>query len=198
MTTLTRSRASSAVASFLLLHSLTIFAQTSNGTPFVPPGFNDSSVVWSGETNGLRTGIGHEPDSAVRQIYILVLSSTNAGLDYVHAPSGKPPRLELRNASGVIIPPLTGRTDGNLPEVIASSDLPTHAGNGPGYYYFLVGTSPNGLTQFDIGDVFRIQSEGDYTLTALPVLYKFEKDGHHVHRVDLPSVTTKLHLVPSQ
>lgn len=56
-----------------------------------------------------------------------------------------------------------------------------------------------GYIKFD--DVFSISTEGDYTLTAQPVLYRMHYEGGtfqgYLDRVDLPSVTTKVHLAPN-
>ena len=50
-------------------------------------------------------------------------------------------------------------------------------------------------------EVFDLKSEGDYALTVQPVLYRQHFDGGtfvgYLDRVDLPSVTTKVHLVPN-
>ena len=51
-------------------------------------------------------------------------------------------------------------------------------------------------------DLFAIKAEGDYTLTVQPVLYRMHCEGGtfqgYLDRVDLPSVTTKVHLVSNQ
>jgi hypothetical protein len=56
-----------------------------------------------------------------------------------------------------------------------------------------------GFIKFD--DIFDIKAEGDYTLIVQPVLYRMHYDGGtfqgYLDRVDLPSVTTKVHLVPN-
>lgn len=55
-----------------------------------------------------------------------------------------------------------------------------------------------GLIRFN--DIFSIKSESDYTLTVQPVLYRMRYEGGtfqgYLDRVDLPSVSTKVHLVP--
>ena len=64
------------------------------------------------------------------------------------------------------------------------------------------------MSRFELGDLYSITNEGDYTLTVQPVLYKqgngtnlTDKFGNKytdiLNRVDLPSVTTKVHLVPN-
>lgn len=55
---------------------------------------------------------------------------------------------------------------------------------------------------FNIGflkldEIYSVTNEGDYTLTVQPVLYKMRVGTNLLDRVDLPSVTTKVHLVPN-
>ena len=53
-----------------------------------------------------------------------------------------------------------------------------------------------GLLKLD--EIYSVTKEGDYALTVQPVLYKQrnQPDAATLDRVDLPSVTTKVHLVP--
>jgi hypothetical protein len=55
-----------------------------------------------------------------------------------------------------------------------------------------------GLLKLD--EIYSVTKEGDYALTVQPVLYKRrnQADTGVLDRVDLPSVTTKVHLVPSE
>ena len=54
-----------------------------------------------------------------------------------------------------------------------------------------------GLLKLD--EIYSITDEGDYTLIVQPVLYKRynHTDNAVLDRVDLPCVTTKVHLVPN-
>jgi len=53
-----------------------------------------------------------------------------------------------------------------------------------------------GLLKLD--EIYSVTNEGDYTLTVQPVLYKRSNTNQAIlNRVDLPSVTTKVHLVPN-
>jgi hypothetical protein len=53
-----------------------------------------------------------------------------------------------------------------------------------------------GLLKLD--EIYSVTNEGDYTLTVQPVLYKRSNTNQAtLNRVDLPSVTTKVHLVPN-
>jgi hypothetical protein len=70
-------------------------------------------------------------------------------------------------------------------------------------FWFSAKIGPMPICTFVLGDLYSITNEGDYTLTVQPVLYKYQlpsdlNDKTLFHRVDLPSVTTKVHLVPSR
>jgi len=184
-----------------LLWTFKSFGQETNLTNFFAPLFNDKSLVWSAETNSFRTGVRF--DSHSKEIDIWVLSSTNAGLVYVYPPSGKPPKLELQDTNGIITQPIKNKMDGELPQRISASDLPLIRGQlhypGAAYKYFMLGKNvPNTLNDFVISDVYQVKEEADYTLTVFPMLYKFETNREYADRIDLPCITTKIHLAPMQ
>jgi len=66
---------------------------------------------------------------------------------------------------------------------------------------FLSNGPPCTINWFKFNDIFAIKSEGDYTLTVQPVLYRMHYEGGtfqgYLDRVDLPSVTAKYHLAPN-
>ena len=89
----------------------------------------------------------------------------------------------------------------NYPDTI--SDLKySRWTNGSFLYYagFVSNGPPCHVGYFKFNDIFSIKTEGDYTLTLQPVLYRMHNEGGtfqgYLDRVDLPSVTTKVHLVP--
>jgi hypothetical protein len=66
-----------------------------------------------------------------------------------------------------------------------------------------IGSATN-LPPFNVGllkldEIYSIANEGDYTLTVQPVLYKRynHPDNTILDRVDLPVVTTKIHMMPN-
>jgi hypothetical protein len=67
---------------------------------------------------------------------------------------------------------------------------------------FVSNGPPCWIGYIKFNDIFSIKTEGNYTLLVQPVLYRMHCDGGtfqgYLDRVDLPSVTTKIHLVPSQ
>jgi hypothetical protein len=66
---------------------------------------------------------------------------------------------------------------------------------------FVSNGPPCHIGYIKFNDIFDIKAEGDYTLTVQPVLYRMHNDGGtfqgYLDRVDLPSITTKVHLVPN-
>jgi hypothetical protein len=183
--------------------SFTCLGQTTNINEFFAPLFKDKSLVWSAETNSFRTGV--LPVRPAKEIDIWVLSSTNPGLIYLYPPSGKPPKLELQDSNGVIILPIKNKMDGELPQRLSESNFRKFHfdgffhGNGAEYGYIMLAKDrPHILTTFAIGDVYQIEKEADYSLTVFPVIYKFETNGEYADRIDLPIVTTKIHLVPTE
>jgi hypothetical protein len=56
---------------------------------------------------------------------------------------------------------------------------------------------PVGINALKLEEVYSVTNEGDYTLTVQPVLYKKRVETNLLDRVDLPTVSTKIHLMPS-
>ncbi len=158
--------------------------------------FADKSLVWSGETNGFRVVIEVYQKSPNNDVYIWAVSSNQLEIAYVHPPSGKPPRMELRDTNGITVPPLKGKMDGNMPDKLRPADFPITP---PAtlYNYILFGrNAPALLSSFSLNDVYHVKQEEDYTLTVFPVIYKFEASYEYANRIDLPTITTKVHLKP--
>lgn len=57
--------------------------------------------------------------------------------------------------------------------------------------------NPTQINSLNLYDLYSITNKGDYTLTVQPVLYKRRAaNSKFLDRVDLPSVTTNVHLMP--
>jgi hypothetical protein len=54
------------------------------------------------------------------------------------------------------------------------------------------------LKRFAVQDTYQIKERGDYTLTVWPVIYQFSTNRQFLTRIDLPYVTTKIHLEPQE
>ncbi len=174
---------------------------------FVVPG-----LVWGDETNGFRVGITCGDPGGKGIMAFVARTETNSTNQsraynsytrYLAPPGVKFVKVELRDTNAVVVAPLRGKTlDGILPKEIPTKDLPRNPvkgtnerGSGGGLRDWLVG-NPSTLQVFSIQDYYRIAKEGDYMLTVCPVIYKFETNTEYVYRVDLPCVTTKIHLKP--
>ncbi len=97
--------------------------------------------------------------------------------------------------------PTNGLLAVDFPETASAKDYPHFGksiGSIVGAFNFSRG-EPSTISTFVLGDLYSITNEGDYTLTVQPVLFKQYNHANRdiLDRVDLPSVTTKVHLVPN-
>jgi hypothetical protein len=121
-------------------------------------------------------------------------------------------RLELRDPDGKVLAPLH-RQDGFLPPSLPVGIFPRYSRQvrHDGNIDFRDGLfrSPAELATFTIQDAYRIEKEGDYTLTVCCSIYILPYNGHppanvdydnyqtlSATRADLPCVTAKIHLAP--
>jgi len=63
---------------------------------------------------------------------------------------------------------------------------------------FFTNGGPYTIAAIKMDDIYRIKKEGDYTLQVCPSIYQFGTNAGYLDRVDLPCVTTKIHLAPTQ
>jgi hypothetical protein len=182
----------------------------------IPDLFLKFGIVWGDENaNKIRTGLKAEGEAESLTAKVFVFGGGTNYVDHYLAPvATKFARVELRDSNGAVIKPFPGkRVAGNLPRRIVIKDLPRepivgtqYRGRGGGLRDWLFG-NPARLSQFVIQNVYPIETEGDYTLTIVAVIYKFPEDyesnvplassEQFVTRIDLPTVTTKIHLKPS-
>ena len=98
--------------------------------------------------------------------------------------------------------------EGNYPDTISDLEYPranmdVSRSKKGGFFEISKGFVSNGppchIGYIKFNDIFSIKTEEDYTLTVQPVLYRMHTEGGtfqgYLDRVDLPSVTTKVHLV---
>jgi hypothetical protein len=158
--------------------------------------------IWGPETNGFCAGIllssmpQGDPSAVNVNVYVLT-SQTNGFWDYFLPPDGKFNTLELRNTNGVMLEPLGRKLAGRLPPFIDTRDLSMDWRHGVYKNLFpLVAGAPACLKEFKLQEAFRIKVEGDYQLTIGAAVYHIADDRKMVVRMDLPYVTTKVHLRP--
>jgi hypothetical protein len=97
--------------------------------------------------------------------------------------------------------PSSGSLMANFPKIISANVYP-HSEFG-----YIVGEIPGsesvtnfpplGINALKLDEAYSVTNEGDYKLTVQPVLYKKRIETNILDRVDLPSVTTKVHLLPN-
>ena len=83
------------------------------------------------------------------------------------------------------------------PRIKATTDIWTNYSDIVGKIDSTTNRPPFFVGFFPLDFIYSVTNEGDYTLTVQPVLYKRRMDTNVLDRVDLPSVTTKVHLVPN-
>jgi hypothetical protein len=164
--------------------------------------------IWGAATNELCAGVllpPHTPNaSATQEVVVYVLTSrTNEFWNFLAPPNGKFARLELQDSNGVVVPLIWWREKlaGESPQSIKRENLPVGNGRRGGMYLNLLGLTagqPARFKEFKLQEVYQIKQEGDYTLTVCVAMYQFAPDRKSVFRIDLPCVTTKVHLMPSQ
>lgn len=157
-----------------------------------------SEVLW-------RTGRYGYGDWRKMLISVFVQTSkTNVYLDYL-APINRPfRRFELRDSRGKVMVPRHGaELERQLPLNIATKDWPRSPAYGhhleelKGQLWLRPGSKET-YRSFRIQDLYQVDQEGDFVLTIAVSLYKFAADRQSVSRVDLPSVTTTVHLFPNR
>jgi hypothetical protein len=116
------------------------------------------------------------------------------------------PRLAYLPKLPKWVAPASGSLVADLPRRISSDAFPhlKHSGDSDGLSTIILGEissvtnrPPSVLSLLRLDEVYSVPNEGDYTLTVQPVLYKKQTGTNVFDRVDLPSITTKVHLVPN-
>jgi len=185
-------------------------------------------LVWKEMTNGWRVALGVSTNASDRWAVALGSLITNSGGGYLKPPYGKFAKFELLNSDGNIMQPkpnagtnllkwynhdlahqtnqpawaspTNGSLEVDFPATASAEEYPHfRSGSIVGDFDFF-GGYPMPISLFTLGDLYSITNEDDYTLTVQPVLYKqFNHTNSDIlDRVDLPSVTTKIHLVPNE
>jgi hypothetical protein len=135
----------------------------------------------------------------------VVSPNPNAGTDLLlNLIKGESPgssfsqKLEYGSDLPAWVSPAGGSLASNFPKTISTNVYPQWQYGGIAGE---IGSNTN-LPPFQVGflkldEIYSVTNEGDYTLTVQPVLYKQRIGTNVLDRVDLPSVTTKVHLLPN-
>jgi hypothetical protein len=185
------------------------------------PGWNTNTALfwdgaWAENTNGWRVEVNirdtNQPEMmAIVSVGSLVRNSDEGTGDYFTPPRNYLEKFELKSPDGKILQPKpTYIVEKDCPSRIPVKLYPiTQLGFHEGEIWFVTNGPPCPIAYQEFR-VYSITNEGDYTLTVRPVLYQnrtgkkieLTKDFHETNtnyfdRVDLPSVTTKVHLKPA-
>jgi hypothetical protein len=175
--------------------------------------------IWKEDTNGWRVELNfsetNTPEVAVAvRIGSIVKNSDDGTGDYFTTPYSDFAKIELLTPDGVIVQPKwRGTLKGDFPQRISVGLYPRGiVGPLAGEFLFVSNGPPFYVGGYRLKDAYSITNEGDYTLTVCPVLYKnltgkkidVSDENFHISntnlldRVDLPSVSAKIHLMPSR
>ena len=159
------------------------------------------SGIWKETTNGWRVMVyAWNTNTFSPTVSVAVGSrSVNSGGGYFKSYNGKFTKFELVDSKGAVIKPMRWKSmEYQFPIRISDENFPKWPDGGLKY---LFGFSSNGppvdLNDVKLFSVFRVEAEGDYILTVSPVIYRHEANAGFLDRVDLPTVTIKMHLRPS-
>jgi hypothetical protein len=97
----------------------------------------------------------------------------------------------------VVSPRIWASMDESFPEKMPLKKFPRWSdGQIKSGFGFVSNGPPDLVGKCVLKDIYAIKNEGDYTLTVCPVLYRYGTNSDFLDRVDLPCVTTKIHLIP--
>jgi hypothetical protein len=178
--------------------------------------------VWVEDTNGWRVELNffgtNTPDARVAvSIGSIVKNSDDGTGDYFTPPYSDFAKIELLSPNGAIVQPKwRGTLKGDFPQRVSVGLYPRgQVGPLAGEFLFVSNGPPffvGNVGAYRLKDAYSITNEGDYTLTVRPVLYKnltgrkidvsdinfHISNTNYLDRVDLPTVSAKIHLMPSR
>jgi hypothetical protein len=114
-------------------------------------------------------------------------------------PNQSPPKILYENNLPAWASPTSGSLTAKFPKTITINVYPGQEYTGMiAKIHCATNWPPPYLGFLKLDEAYSVTNEGDYTLTVQPVLYKRRtSNSKFLDRVDLPSVTTKIHLVPN-
>jgi len=152
--------------------------------------------AWVENTNGVRVQLSFTTAKGDALAHIGVGSvKSNALGGYVKAAGYMFLKFELQDTNGVELPLKDNTTVvKSVPTLLSVRDFPRDPnGRLESVSYFTNG-GPTTLAVVDLKSIYRIPREHDYVLTVCPVIYKFGSNVGYLERVDLPCVSSKVHL----
>ena len=174
------------------------------------------SVQWGSVVKNSGSGYFMTPNGKFARFELLdakgnvVPPNPNAGTNLLERTlnEGDNPKLIYETNLPAWVAPLSGTLVSNFPKTISTDVYPyfeysMDAGKIGrqimGKTGSLTNRPPFYIGYLKLDYIYSVTNEGDYTLTVQPVLYKRYNHTNDaiLDRVDLPSVTTKVHLVPN-
>jgi hypothetical protein len=182
--------------------------------------------IWKEGTNGLRVQLNIKANITGMLVEVEVGSVIRDAGGSFSTPNGKFAKFELLSTNGIVLQPKlneganliginglfykphlpvwatpsAGSLVADFPQTISTDVYPLYHQHGDlaCRIGFVSNGSPAQINFFNLNDLFSITNEGDYTLTVQPILYKQRPypNGDVLDRVDLPSVSAKIHLLP--
>lgn len=123
-------------------------------------------------------------------LFVCWITKTAGAGNGITQGSNLPSWLSLKNGSLVA----------DFPETVLTNIYPRLADTDQmvGEIWSVTNRPPPFICLSELADIYPVSKEGDYTLTIKPVLYKrgYHTDAAILDRMDLPAVTTKVHLSP--
>jgi len=114
------------------------------------------------------------------------------------APGQSPPWVRYETNLPAWVSPTKGSLTASFPKTITAEVYPRQEFTGMiGKIECFTNWPPPYLGYLNLDTIYSITNEGDYTLAVQPVLYKKRMGTNILDRVDLPCVTTKVHIGPS-
>ena len=153
--------------------------------------------TWKQSADGWRVQLGYFTNDGNKECITIGVGNvlTNPWGHFVSTPNNKFERFELKDANGIIISPRSGMLQvDHFPDEIRIRTLPAWPdGKLKNRIACFTNSPPHMLKSLSIHDVYQITNEGDYTFTVCVAIYKLGTNGF-ANKVNLPCVTTKLHL----
>jgi hypothetical protein len=156
--------------------------------------------VWKEDTNGLRVQLLLITNSRPELVIVGVGSVRFNSLGgYVGTPNLVFPKFELADTNGIAIPFINGKSiEKSLPSRLSINDFPRWPDGGlKSHIGFFTNGGPFNLSNFNLNNLYNIPRADDYVLTVCPAIYKFGTNINYLELVNLPCVTTKIHLAPN-
>jgi hypothetical protein len=140
--------------------------------------------------------ISPNPNAGTNLLITMYNCYDNAAPTMSLMPGQSPPRISYEAHLPAWVAPLSGSLVANFPKNITTNVYPCQEFTGMiGKIECFTNWPPPYLGLLNLDEIYSVTNEGDYTLTVQPVLYKKRIETNLLDRVDLPSVTTKVHLV---